>query len=112
MPASVACAATAAHGIVSLPAGDFVIILELPTWLGPAFRSSVRFVSGVIIRAPQLQAAISTNIDLSLVEVRPLKAMPDEAFAVVNTALGCPGKSVPANVRAQARSNTNVPPLL
>src|ERR1051326_3217472 len=68
MPASVACAATAAHGIVSLPAGDFVIILELPTWLGPAFRSSIRFVSPIITRPPQLQAAMSTNTALSAIE--------------------------------------------
>ena len=87
-------------------------MLELPTWFGPAFRSSLLFGSGVIIRPPQLQAAMSTNIELSLVDVRPVRLMPIDAFAVVNVAPGCTGKSTPVNVRAQARSNTNVPPLL
>ena len=88
------------------------MIVELPTWFGPAFRSSVLFVSGVIPRPPQLQAAMSTNMALSLVDVRPVKLIPVDAFWVVNVALDCTGKSTPVNVRAQARSNTNVPPLV
>src|SRR5262249_4462334 len=94
-------------------AGDFVMIVELPTWFGPAFRSSVRFASGVIIRPPQLHAAMSTNIDLSIVDVRPVRLIPLEASFVVKTAPDDgTGRSTPVNVRAQARSNTNVPPLV
>src|SRR6185295_5163609 len=102
----------AVHGIVSFPAGVLVTIVELPTWFGPALRPRVRFVSAVIARPPQLQAAMSTNMALSVVEVRPVKLIPPDALAVVNVALDCIGKSTPVNVRAQALSNTNVPPLV
>src|ERR1051326_8019465 len=88
------------------------MIVELPTWLGPAFRPSVRFVSGVIIKPPQLQAATSTKMDRSLVDVRPVRPMPEDALAVVKTAPDCAGKSAPVNVRAQASSKTNMPPLV
>src|SRR2546429_433665 len=112
MPASVACTAGTVHGIVSVPAGDLVMIVELPTWFGPAFMPSVLFVSGTISRSPQLQAATSTNIALSLVDARLAKLRPVEAFPVVNIALDWTGKSTPAKVRAQTRSNTNTPPFV
>src|ERR1051326_6551536 len=112
MPTSEACAAAAVQDIVSVPAGDFVITVELPTWFGPAFRPSVRFVSGVIIRPPQLHAAMSTNMALSLIDVRPVRLMPVDESAVVNPAVDCTGTSSPVNVRAQVRSNTNVPPAV
>src|SRR6185295_14981057 len=100
--------------MVSFPAGDLVMIVELPTWFGPALRSRVLFVSvsPIIVRPPQLQAAMSTNMALSLVDVRPVKLIPPDELAAVNVALDCTGKSTPVNVRAQARSNTNVPPLV
>src|SRR5207237_5165693 len=97
------------------PAGDFVMIVEPPTWfgpLGPALRPSVLFGSAVISRQPQLKAAMSTNTALSLVDVRPVKLIPPDASLVVNVALDCTGKSMPVKVRAQAISNTNVPPLV
>src|SRR5439155_24619932 len=104
--------AKAVQGIVSFPAGDFVMIVELPTWLGPAFRPSVRFVSPVITRPPQLHAATSTNTALLVVDVRPVKLIPPDASAVLNIALACTGKSTPVNVRAHASSQTKVPPVV
>src|SRR5207249_80429 len=100
------------HDIVSVPAGDLVIIVELPTWFGPAFISSILFVSGTMIRPPQLQAATSTNIALSAVDARPVKLRPVEAFPVVKAALDWTGKSTPVKVRAQALSNTKTPPFV
>src|SRR5690349_19288857 len=97
--------------MASDPAGDFLMI-ELPTTFGPAFMPNMRFASGLMTRPPQLQAATSTNIELSIVDVSPDKPNPVDAFAVVNVAPACTGRSAPVNVRAHASSKTNMPPLV
>ena len=78
------------------------MIVELPTWFGPALRSSVLFVSATISRPPQLQAAMSTNMLLSLVDLSPVKLSPSDESDAVNVALDCTGKSTPVKLRAQA----------
>src|SRR5206468_12904300 len=74
------------RGLVSFPS-SLSGIVALPALHAFPTRRSSDLVSDVIIRPPQLQAAMSTNMALSLVDVRPVKLIPVDAFAVVNVAL-------------------------